>query len=112
MGGGGVGLEEQECGVGSGSRVCHFPFRLEPQSSAPFRAEPKFNFLSERKKVGSSRDVSLGCNIDSGSEFCMTSFQAAPLASPGDSQGAEISSPCVNDKPGHRKSENPDNSGS
>src|SRR6266849_438544 len=45
-------------------------------------------------------------------ESCMSYVPRAPIASPGDSQGSGEPFPCRERQPRHRKSENPDNSGS
>src|SRR6267142_1226793 len=45
-------------------------------------------------------------------EFCMSYVPRAPIASRGDSQGSGEPFPCRERQPRHRKSENPDNSGS
>src|SRR5882762_1223433 len=85
-----------------------FPLRLLPQSSARF-ALRKVQFLSERKKSGSSRDSTLAATSISGSGIL---YDLRSRRAHGYSQGSGESSPCRERQPRHRKSENPDNSGS
>jgi len=87
--------------AGLQSKVQSFPLCLLPQSSARF-APRKVQFLSERKKSGSSRDSAWLQLRYRAQEFCMTYVPGAPNASPGDSQGSGEPFPCRERQPRHR----------
>ena len=89
---------------------------ISPSPSAPvfrsFRARGKFNFYLNARKVA-ARGIRLWLQLRyRAQEFCMTYVPGAPIASPGDSLGSGEPFSCRERQPRHRKSENPDNSGS
>jgi hypothetical protein len=90
----------------------HFTSSASARSLPHVSCRTKINFyLNARKGVGREMQPWLQRRYRA-QEFCMTCVPGAPTASPGDSLGNGESFPGRERQPRHRKSENPDNSGS
>ena len=87
-----------------------FPVRLPTLPHVSRRA--KINFYLIARKVAGRRIQLWLQRRHRALKFCMSCVPRAPIASPGDSQGSGEPFPCRERQPRHRKSENPDNSGS
>ena len=90
----------------------HFTSSPSARSLPHVSCRAKINFyLNARKGVGRGIRPWLQRRYRA-QEFCMTCVPGAPTASPGDSLGSGEPFPGRERQPRHRKSENPDNSGS
>ena len=86
------------------------PDRIAPaRSGGGLNAGKAVNFYLNPKKVAGRDWPASPYQV---LEFCMSYVPCAPIASPGDSHGSGEPFPGRERQPRHRKSENPDNSGS